>query len=294
MTTLPDDAAQAARLAAPPALTVVVPCWNEAARLRPDVFKQALAGRPGWRFLFVDDGSTDATATVLQALAPADPARMRALLLPRNQGKAEAVRQGVLAALDEYGQPRDGQPHDDQPRDGKPHGGEAYVAFLDADLSTHPDELADMLADATASGALAVLGARVQLLGRRIKRNPARHYLGRVFATVASHTLGLAVYDTQCGAKLFRAGPDLASAFSRPFNSRWTFDVELLGRLLIRLGGRNALPDGRCAVIEHPLAAWTDVAGSKVRPWDFVVAIRELMRIRALLRDPAYRRLFAP
>lgn len=289
MSTLPDDAAQAARPPAPPALTVVVPCWNEAARLRPDVFRQALAGRPGWRFLFVDDGSTDATATVLQALAAADPARLRALLLPRNQGKAEAVRQGVLAALEEFDQPQG-----EEPRGGEPHDGEAYVAFLDADLSTHPDELADMLADAEANGALAVLGARVQLLGRRIKRNPARHYLGRVFATFASNTLGLAVYDTQCGAKLFRAGPDLASAFSRPFNSGWTFDVELLGRLLIRLGGRNALPDGRCAVIEHPLAAWTDVAGSKVRPWDFVVAIRELMRIRALLRDPAYQGLFAP
>lgn len=272
-------ASEAARGDAP-ALTIVVPCWNEAARLRPEDFRAALALRPDWRFLFVNDGSGDGTPALLDALAASDPERIRVLHLPRNMGKAEAVRRGVLAALEETGTE---SPANDR-----------FVAFLDADLSTRPEELADLLDEARRTGALAVLGARVQLLGRDIRRKPARHYLGRIFATVASCVLDLAVYDTQCGAKLFRAGPDLAAAFAHPFNSKWTFDVELLGRLLIRLGGRNALPDGRYAIIEHPLAAWSDVAGSKVRPWDFFVAIRELLTIRALLRDPAYRRRFAP
>ena len=93
-------------------------------------------------------------------------------------------------------------PHDEIPR---------FIETLDA----HP-------------GIEALFGARVQLLGRTIERRASRHYLGRVSATAISLVLGLAIYDTQCGAKLFRASVACKALFAEPFHSRWLFDVEII------------------------------------------------------------------
>src|ERR1041384_6274866 len=81
-------------------------------------------------------------------------------------------------------------------------------------------------------------------LGRR--GPPRRHYLGRIFATAVSLALHSPVYDTQCGAKLFRPGAPLRDALSAPFRSRWIFDVELLARLDRRIPG--GLGCGGCGV----------------------------------------------
>jgi len=102
----------------------------------------------------------------------------------------------------------------------------------------------------------------VQLLGRTIERRHVRHYVGRVFATCASLSLGLPVYDTQCGAKIFRRSEALLAAIATPFKSRWAFDVELFGRLVRPGHGTPGIALNR--IWEEPLRAWTDVAGSKL------------------------------
>jgi hypothetical protein len=103
-----------------------------------------------------------------------------------------------------------------------------------------------------------------------------------VFATGASLTLGIPVYDTQCGAKVFRSGPTLDRVLAAPFRSRWIFDVEMMARLVVECGGD---PDAAAQrVYELPLWEWEDVDGSKVKATDFLLAFKDLVRIRHTLR----------
>jgi len=237
--------------------TIVVPCFNEAKRLDLAAFEQFSAESPETSFLFVDDGSTDDTRRILDELASRMSERASVLVLERNSGKAEAVRRGVNRALE-----------------AKP----TYVGYWDADLATPLPVIRDFSQLLEGDPQLQmIMGARVQLLGRRIERSALRHYAGRVAATAISTVLGLRVYDTQCGAKLFRA--DVArELFGEPFQTRWIFDAEIIARLIARLGP-NAHPSARDVIYEVPLHAWMDVRGSKIGPGDYLRAAVDLMRI---------------
>jgi dolichyl-phosphate beta-glucosyltransferase len=239
------------------ALIVVVPCYNEAARLDVDAFRRfASQGHPV-RLLFVDDGSTDDTPAVLKGLLQADPKHFLLHRLPKNRGKAEAVRAGILRALEL---------------------GADMVGYWDADLATPLEAIPQFQAFLDANPAVEiVMGARVKLLGWQIERRALRHYLGRVFATVASLTLDLPVYDTQCGAKLLRVTPTTAQLFAEPFSTNWIFDVELLARFL-RHRRAAGLPV-EDAIYEMPLHQWHEVGGSKVHVSDFFRAFFGLGRI---------------
>jgi dolichyl-phosphate beta-glucosyltransferase len=249
------------------AVQIVVPCYNEEKRLDVAAFDAYLVGALSVALIFVNDGSRDQTLAVLQDIERRWPNRVRVLDLPQNCGKAEAVRAGMRLGF------------------ASPHA--HYVGFWDADLAT-PLEAVHPFVETLERGSTRdmILGSRVQLLGRNIQRKASRHYLGRVFATAASLVLGLPVYDTQCGAKLFRATPLLAKLFDEPFASRWIFDVELIARYLKATGAKDG-------IYELPLDRWQDVGESKVRPVDFVRAIGELAQIYRRYRvAQRYQRLF--
>jgi dolichyl-phosphate beta-glucosyltransferase len=251
---------------------IVIPCYNEAQRLQIQKFKDYVSAGHPQRFLFVNDGSTDSTLKVLQTLHDEAPEHFAVCDLPRNVGKAEAVRRGVLRAFD---------------------AAPDYLGYWDADLATPLEAIPDFCALLDARPDLEmVFGASVRLLGRSIERRALRHYLGRIFATAASVVLGMGIYDTQCGAKLFRASPAIRSLFEAPFLTRWLFDVEILARLLQARRGIQ-LPPAEDIIYELPLHAWHDVAGSKVKARDFAKAFLALARIywhylrpRAPLRPP--------
>jgi glycosyltransferase involved in cell wall biosynthesis len=212
----------------------------------------------------VDDGSEDQTRTRIEAIADVSAGRVEAFSNGGNCGKAETVRRSMLSACE---------------------AGAGIVGFLDADLATPVDEMLELLSVLEGSSAQAVTAARIALSGRDIRRTGARHYAGRVFSTIASLAIGAMYYDTQCGAKVFRNTPSLRAALAEPFLSRWSFDVELLGRLLAGSPAVPAVPAEQ--LLEYPLRTWHDIAGSKLTLAD---ASRSFAELLLIWRDLARRR----
>ncbi|HEX5472369.1 MAG TPA: glycosyltransferase [Lacipirellulaceae bacterium] len=237
---------------------VVVPCFNEARRLDVPAFVHFLERWPQVTLVFVDDGSTDDTPLVLERLRQRCTRQVCTLRLGSNAGKGEAVRRGMQVALRR-----------------RP----TFVGYWDADLAAPLDALAQLQEVLQARPeVLLVMGSRVALLGRDIRRNVCRHFIGRAFATAASLALKLPVYDTQCGAKLFRVTPSFTELISRPFQSRWIFDLEILARMIAdsRVDGKASISG---AIHEYPLDAWRDVRGSRLKPIDFLTAGLDLAAI---------------
>ena len=244
---------------------IVVPCYNEAERFDLRAFEVFLAGNEDIDLIFVEDGSTDNTLERINFLMFRYQ-RVGCVRLEKNKGKAEAVRQGVLKAVKQ---------------------GYDIIGYWDADLST-PLEMIDPMRKKLSDDVSLVLGARIKLLGYDVRQLALRHYFGRVYATVASSiVLGLPIYDTQCGAKIFRNSDEIQKAFLRPWHVNWSFDVELLGRLDIIQKAHNLPPLSKTAV-EYPLETWIHREGSKVKPVDFFKGMMELLRLYFLLNSVTY------
>jgi len=193
-----------------PRLSIVFPCLDEAERL-PATLATYLAHYPpdptGVELVVVDDGSTDDTSAVAEAVAATDE-RVRVLRSDRNHGKGHAVRTGIGAARGEV------------------------VVFTDADGSYGPEE-ADRVVEALAEAPVAI-GARLE---NQAGAAPLpRRLAGWVFNLAMRLLLPLDLQDTQCGLKGFRREA-AAAIFRRATVDGYAFDVEVL-LLAHRLGLR--------------------------------------------------------
>jgi dolichyl-phosphate beta-glucosyltransferase len=182
-----------------PALTVILPCYNEAERL-PGTLQALLAhlsAVPGAvEVLVVDDGSTDATVSVAEAVAAVDR-RLRVLSYCPNRGKGFAVRTGMLAAQGDL------------------------VVFTDADGSYQPSDL-DHIVGALDRAPVAI-GSRAGDPSGPVARRAA----SRVFNLAIRGALGLPFGDTQSGLKGFRRAA-AQQIFSQARVDGFAFDVEVL------------------------------------------------------------------
>lgn len=239
------------------ATTIIIPCYNEEKRLPRERLFYFLDQAKDIRFLLINDGSTDNTASIIEDFARQRSDKIKTLHLSINQGKGEAVRLGLLNAMADESK---------------------IVGYWDADLSTPLTEILRLRRILLDHESLdAVIGARVKLIGRTINRTILRHYIGRIIGTIISLSLQFAVYDTQCGAKLFKASPMLKELLKEPFLTRWLFDVEIIARSLLSIETQGKMSIN---FYEEPLEVWQHVGGSKIGLGDFPGILIELWRIR--------------
>jgi len=238
-----------------PETIIIIPCYNEAARLKLDKYREFLGGKDEAMLLFVNDGSTDNTAGILQQLKNDFPGRVDFTSYDKNKGKAGAIKTGISYASAHYQAD--------------------YLGFFDADLSTPLPEIASFISLFKGHPHLEmVFGSRVKRMGATIKRNLSRHIMGRVFASLVSDVLQIPVYDSQCGAKVFRSHVAVA-LFDEPFISRWIFDVELIARFILLSGYSKSLT----AIYEYPLPMWSDDGNSRITFRDLLIMPYELAKI---------------
>jgi dolichyl-phosphate beta-glucosyltransferase len=252
---------------AEPTLTLVLPAYNEEARLGSaldELFgylhrrgEQARDGRPGSEVLphfvhvlVVDDGSTDGTAALVTARPEHATGELELLTVPHG-GKGAAVRAGMLHAAGDL------------------------VVFTDADMATPPDELVPLVA--ALQTADAAYGSRIQPDGSDMRASQPRwrRALGRTFHLLASAWVVGPVQDTQCGFKGFHR--DVArDVFARQKVTSIVFDVEVIF-LARRRGYTHAVVPIR----------WADRRGSRMHP-GLRLAVRvawDLFRIPLIHRD---------
>jgi dolichyl-phosphate beta-glucosyltransferase len=229
-----------------PALSMVVPAFNEQDRLGPTLEAILGWGRASGRafeLVVVDDGSRDRTVEVARGFAARAP-ELRVLELGVNRGKGAAVRAGILAARGER------------------------ILFCDADLATPIEELVKLDAQLDAGADIAIASRALPGADIQVRQHPARELMGRTFNAVVRVVLLGGIADTQCGFKLFRraAASDL---FGRATVDGFAFDVEILW-----------LARGRYRVAEVPVV-WRHVEESKVSPGvDAARMLIDLLKVR--------------
>jgi dolichyl-phosphate beta-glucosyltransferase len=214
-------------------LSIVVPAYNEAARLADGIGRLERAIAKGaidpsdTEIVLVDDGSTDGTSTQARALLAHLP-HARVVRAERNRGKGAAIRRGV----------------------GEARG--RYIAFTDADMAIDPEQFPSLVT--ALAHAHVAIGSR-RLPGATAEGDTARRrVMGRVFNRLVNAATGLGFGDTQCGFKGFRA-PVARLLFHSTGIEGFAFDVEVLYAAR-QLG----------LLIDQVPVSWHNVGGTRIRP----------------------------
>lgn len=212
-------------------LSVVVPAYNEARRLRttlPRLLEYLSRLDEPAEIIVVDDGSTDGTGEAVTELSRNNPAVVL-LRSPQNRGKGASVRQGVLASRQDH------------------------ILFTDADLSAPIDEAAKLRAWLVRGYDVAIGSRRLPGSEIPVRQPWLRGLAGRAFTALVSVLFLPSIRDSQCGFKAFRR-PAAEVIFRRQRLDGFGFDVEVLW-LARRLGYR---------VVEVPIV-WRDDPESHIR-----------------------------
>ena len=228
---------------------LVVPVFNESSRWNAEYWRQIQSG--GVSLFFVNDGSSDNTSQILNEIEG-----VVVLNLPKNVGKAEAVRIGMLHAAD-------------------PGYTFTWFGLIDADGAF--DGLA-VLSNINRSshffvfGFMAILTSRVKLSGRQIERTALRHVIGRIIGSLLAYAYKPFPYDSQCGFKLYKCNEKFYNSLLYRSETRWFFELEHFSNYF-------STTTEILKVWEEPLNAWSEIPGSKIYSLGSFRILRELVNI---------------
>ncbi|MBQ4914671.1 response regulator [Maribacter sp. MMG018] len=253
------ETAPGARMLQKNCVGVVIPCYNEEERLLSLQFKDFAHKNLGYHLCFVNDGSTDNTLEVLKKLQDGSESNISIYDCAKNGGKAEAVRQGMLFL--------EKDPQLD------------YIGFLDADLSTDFRDFDDLVETLDQSSFKIVSGSRMSRMGANITKESARKIISMTINLIIRTILRMPFNDTQCGAKVMDRSV-VPLLFSKPFITKWLFDVEMFIRMRKHYGKTEA----KKLICEQPLKRWIHADGSKLSMKDSVKIVGQLAKIAFVYR----------
>lgn len=230
-------------------ISVIIPAYNEAEAIKATLDKIVnYFSQKGFDFevIVVDDGSGDQTKELVKEKM-VEYEMVRLLSNGENRGKGFSIRRGVLEATGEW------------------------ILFMDADLSTAPEEFEKFVE--LMKNYDIVIGSRAVPGAELIVRQPLlRELAGRFFNKIIRMYLGLPFYDTQCGFKCFNKKTKIL--FERQKISGWVFDVELL-----YLAQKLRFKTKEVGI------TWVNYPSTTVKLKDFFSIFRDLRNVKKIWSD---------
>ncbi len=233
--------------------TIIIPYFNEERRFPVSDFVENVKRLKNINLILVDDGSTDnLTSKIFNTIKKQKIENVTIIKKECNLGKAAALQTGFLYGISINSK---------------------EIGFLDADFSTSLEELINLFEILESTNAEAVIGSRQLNPQSFIKGRIHRMILGRIFSKIIRHYFQINLFDTQCGAKVFKVNKVLKNSLKQPIINPWLYDLQLLLPILKFSG----------TVKEVALKEWIHKNDSKFNIYEGFLAVIKIKKLKIAL-----------